>query len=884
MPRKHRRRTQACAEQPELAAIRHADTPPTTPTPEQGATAAEDEAAPPAILYPRDPSLDPQLVWKGKDQQDRHPLEVPAVPIYVQEKIHPQALVAARQLRQTDLFADTGGRGDDPARRTEFYRHDRHWTNRLILGDSLLVLTSLAEKERLKGRVQMVYLDPPYGIKFGSNWQVSTRKRDVKDSRAEDLTRQPEQVKAFRDTWQLGIHSYLSYLRDRLTVARELLTDSGSLFVQIGDENLHLVRCLLDEVFGSANFIAHIAFKKKKMPLGETYLFTTCDYLLWYGKDRNGTKFRKLFLPRDQTEEGDYSYVELADGRCVSRASLGTELPAGARLFQSMDLRSSGRTESCVFPFTFNGKTFFPSEGKSWKTNPEGMRRLEWAGRLFSTANALRYKLYFDDYPVQELSHVWTDTQGATDKEYVVQTSTRVVERCLLMSTDPGDLVLDPTCGSGTTAYVAEHWGRRWITIDTSRVALTLARTRLMAARFPYYLPADSPEGRQKEAEVTGQPVPGPPAHGSGYDLARGFVYRRVPHVTLRSITGNPDIRPGMSREQIDATVRRHADSVVLYDQPCEDRGVVRVTGPFTVESLSPHRVLPAGGEVPGGHVTASPSSFVHIILDNLRRAGVQNTRRKERLVFDRLDPYPGEFLQAEGSYTEGGRTRRAALCVGPEFGTVGPDLLADAAREARRGSGFDLLLVCGFAFDPHAAEKAREIEKEGGRLKVLLVRLNPDLAMGDRLLKKTGAGNLFLVFGEPDLAIERQPDGRLVVAVRGVDVFDPTSGDVRSSGPEDIACWLIDTDYDGACFLVRHAYFLGGQEPYDKLKRALRAEVNEEAWSRLYSARSTPFAPPRTGQIAVKVINHHGDEVLKVYPVGKYSSGTEAARTSLKR
>jgi adenine-specific DNA-methyltransferase len=810
-----------------------------------------DRASPTPLVYPRDPSLDPQLVWMGKDEQDRHPFEVPAVPLYIQEKINPQALI--EDLRRRDA-----------GKRTGFYRHDRQWSNRLILGDSLLVMASLAERERLRGRVQMIFFDPPYGIKFGSNWQVSTRDRDVRDGKAEELTRQPEQIKAFRDTWQLGIHSYLTYLRDRLTVARDLLTESGSIFVQIGDENVHLVRCLLDEVFGSDNFIATIAFKKKKMPLGETYIFTTCDYLLWYGKDRTGTKFRKLFVPRDGTEGGDYGYAELPDGRCVSRVSLAGEVPAGTRLFQSMDLRSSGRTESCVFPFVLDGKRFVPSEGKSWKTNLEGMKRLALAGRLFYTADSLRYKLYFDDYPVQELSHVWMDTQGATDKEYVVQTSTKVVERCLLMTTDPGDLVLDPTCGSGTTAYVAEQWGRRWITIDTSRVALALARTRLMAGRFPYYLLADSPAGRTREAEMAGQPLASDPC---GHDVRKGFVCRRVPHVTLGSISNNPDIREGMSREQIEAAVRRHAESEVLHDQPFEDRNVVRVSGPFTVESLSPHRVLPTGDETPAR--PASSSDFVAIILENLRTAGVQNTRRGERLVFDRLDLYPGEYLQAEGTYTEGGQSKRAAVCVGPEFGTVGPDLLADAVREAQRGTGFDLLLVCGFAFDPHVTKEGKVIERQVGRMKVLLVRMNPDLAMADELLKKTGAANLFLVFGEPDVAVERQEDGKLVVEVRGVDVYDPTSGEVRSSGPEDIACWFIDTDYNGDSFFVRHAYFLGGGEPYEKLRRALRADINEEEWAKWYSSRSVPFDPPGKGRIAVKVINHYGDEVMKVYTTG---------------
>jgi adenine-specific DNA-methyltransferase len=818
-----------------------------------------------SALYPRDPSLDPQLVWQGKDDLDRHPLEVVAVPLHIHEQIHPQSLIEDLRRRAESgkqkppgLFSDYNGVENKPGKRTAFYQHDRHWTNRLILGDSLLVMTSLAERERLKGRVQTIYFDPPYGIKFGSNWQVSTRQRDVKDAKAEEVTRHPEQIKAFRDTWQLGIHSYLTYLRDRLAVARELLAQSGSIFVQIGEDNVHLVRCLLDEVFGSHNFIAQIAFKKKKMPLGESYIVTTCDYLLWHGKDRTKTKFRKLFVPRDNTPEGDYRYVQFPDGKVALRSSLPGDLPKGARLFQSMDLRSSGRTESCVFPYWVNGKGFFPSEGRSWKTNREGMKRLEIAGRLFFSADALRYKLFFDDYPVQELSHLWTDTQGATDKEYVVQTSHKVVERCLLMTTDPGDLVLDPTCGSGTTAFVAEHWGRRWITIDTSRVALTLARTRLMAARFPYYLLADSPRGG-------GEPRRWPTENGR--DLRNGFVYQRLPHVTLKSIATNPDIHEGMTREQIDAAIRKHAETEALFDRPYEDRNLVRVAGPFTVESLSPHRTLsaPENGDEP-----RRAPDFVITILDNLRKAGVQNTRRNERLVFDRLDPCPGEYLQAEGAYVANGQTRRAAVCVGPEFGAVSPDLQAAAAREAHRGRGFDLLVVCGFAFDPQVTEEGRGVEKQAAGVKVLLVRMNPDLAMGDELLKKTGAGNLFLVFGEPDVVIEKQSDGRLVIEVRGVDVFDPTTGENRSSGTEDIACWFIDTDYDGVSFFVRQAYFLGGQEPYDKLKRALRAEINEAQWSKLYSPRSVPFDAPPEGKIAVKVINHYGDEVLKVYPVGK--------------
>ncbi len=847
---------------------------PTYPLKSCGNFVSDEKKKPKAILYPRDPSLDPQLVWKGKDEEDRASLEVQALPIYIQEKIHPKAIIEdirSQSRRRTseeqlNLFGDFNGITFEDL--VDFYSHKDgvNWSNRMILGDSLLVMNSLAEKEGLKGKIQMIYLDPPYGIKFGSNWQVSTRKKDVKDTKTEDVTRQPEQIKAFRDTWQLGVHSYLSYLRDRLVVARELLTETGSVFVQIGDENVHLVRCLLDEVFGSENFIANIAFKKKKMPLGETYIFTMCDYIIWYGKQSEKTKFRKLYLQREWGTDGDYNFVELPDGsvRSINDYKDQTDIPKDAKLFQSMDLRSSGRTESCVFEFEFEKKTFFPSAGRSWKTNLEGMLGLKRANRLFFPGDTLRYKLYFHDYPVQELSHMWMDTQGASDKGYVVQTSKKVIERCLLMTTDPGDLVLDPTCGSGTTACVAEQWGRRWITIDTSRVAMALARTRLMSSRFPYYILADSLQGIGKEAELAG--IPARPLK-TEHDIRKGFVYHRVPHVTLKAIANNPEIKDGMSREEIEAAIVRHADTELLYDQPFEDKKRVRVCGPFTVESLSPYHVLGAeegDGRAKGDIESLGSQQFETMIIDNLRKAGIQNTIKKQRLVFDRLDLFAGIDIHAVGVYQEEGESKRAAICTGPEHGTVGPDLVKEAAKEAVKGIGFDLLIVCGFAFDPHASEEVRQY----GSLPILLSRMNPDLAIGDSLLKKTGAGNLFMVFGEPDIDICVNKDDKVVVEIMGLDIYDPTTGEIRSHATDQIACWFIDTEYNDESFFVRHAYFCGADEPYERLKRALKAEVSESAWASLYSTRSRPFAPPVTGKIAVKVINHYGDEVLKVFTV----------------
>jgi len=924
-----------------VESTRHRDKRKNIPTRELQDFVKEDEAEPKTILYPRDPSLDPQLVWKGKDEQDQKPLAVPAVPIFIQEKIHPQAIIEdlrkaaqAGKPRQLDLYGDFNGLPFE--QHIDFYHHEANWSNRMILGDSLLVMTSLAAKEGLKGKVQMIYMDPPYGIKFGSNWQVSTRKRTVNDGNVQDVTRQPEQIKAFRDTWKLGIHSYLAYLRDRLVVARELLTETGSIFVQINDENLHLVRCLLDEVFGRENFVAVIPFTKTRPVFEATTLRSICDYLLWYCKNKASVKYQHLYSTKNwQKELAVYTYLLCPDGTFTpagkNPTAIDKAISNGATLFKSDDLI---RRPNPQFAVRVNGRQFI---GR-WRTNADGMRRLALAERLFAPGTQLRYIYRYDDFPVKSVENIWLDTMGEPEKVFVVQTNTKVVERCILMTTDPGDLVLDPTCGSGTTAYVAEQWGRRWITIDTSRVALALARTRLMAAKFPYYILADSPEGVAKEAEITGKT---PPAYETKGDIKKGFVYKRVPHITLKSIAHNEEIdaiharwqeklEPLRARlnnllkqsweewevpretekdwpdeakkllaewwemrrqrqKEIDESIARHADSELLYDQPYEDKKTVRVTGPFTVESLSPHRVLSPDEEIPASEVeakkAAGPGQFETMIIENLKKAGVENRVKNERLRFDRLEPFAGQWIHAEGEYTEkDGTSRRVAVCIGPEHGTVGPELVKEAAKEAVKGLGFDLLLVCGFAFDPHAYEAAKEFSprrpssshapivaeatKQYGKLMVLLARMNPDLAMGDELLKKTGAGNLFMVFGEPDIEIEKHKDGKLTVEIKGVDVYDPTTGEIRSNSTDDIACWFIDTDYNGESFFVRHAYFTGADRPYEKLKRALRAEIDEAAWAQLYSTRSRPFDPPSTGKIAVKVINHYGDEVLKVYDI----------------
>ncbi|MCF6745499.1 site-specific DNA-methyltransferase [Blastococcus sp. KM273128] len=900
-----------------VEAIEHRDTRVNLPT----ADAVEDFGTPEleairTVALARDPSLDPQLIWKGKypdgDPAAGTDLAVDAPPIYIQEKIDPRVLV--ENLRKTaapgqvepelSLFETFDGL--DELDMIEYYQHQANWSNRMILGDSLQVMASLADREALRGQVQMIYIDPPYGIKFGSNWQVSARKRDVKDGKLQDAAREAEQIKAFRDTWELGIHSYLSYLADRLSSARELLTDSGSCFVQIGDENVHLVRSLMDEVFGSENFVTMITVRKTHTagsPSGGTdVLPSVSDYILWYAKSLDRVKYRQLHEQRPGFDWVNYDYVLNRSGesrRITKDEKLGTvPLAAGERVYRRSPLTSSSSPDSARFPVTHGGVDYTPGRG-GWKTNALGMGRLSIADRLEAYGKTLAFRRFTDDFPYFPRTNLWTDTaRGGYGEEqwYVVQTGTKVIERCTLMCTDPGDLVLDPTCGSGTTAYVAEQWGRRWITIDTSRVALALARQRLMSAKFPYYFIADSVEGRAKEEQASGKPLPPAEVHG---DIRHGFVFDRVQRVTLKSIANNPDLREGMSRDEIDAAIKRHADFEVLYDKPYEDKSKVRVTGPFTVESLSPHRSLAfAGGpddiehretiSEQAGAEDASAPTFEQSILDNLAKAGIQNGKRKERIHFAGIEPYAGIYIQAIGERAEAAEGEEAApsrvgVAIGPQYGTVSPTFIKSAAREAIRAGDVDLLCVLGFAFDAQATEVTESDgvtvettdqgfasvagERTVGRIRVLLVRMNVDLLMGEDLAK-TGAGNLFTVFGEPDIELRSTNEGQVVVDLKGVDVFDPTTGEIRSDDTSQIALWMIDTNYNEESFFVRHCYFTGGNDPYKRLKAALKAEIEPDAWESLYRMESRPFDKPETGRIAVKVINDYGDEVMKVFEV----------------
>lgn len=998
------------------------------PTAELEPVVSKEDKAPITLKYPRNPDLDPQLVWRGKDEQDWSDLVVGAPPLYIQEKVHPKVLIddllketkkqddrddKAGAGLQLDLFGDFNGLPDE-ARSTEFYQHEANWTNRMILGDSLQVMASLAEREGLRGKVQCIYIDPPYGIKFNSNFQWSTTSRDVKDGKSDHITREPEQVKAFRDTWRDGIHSYLTYLRDRLTVCRDLLTESGSIFMQIGDENVHRVRTVLDEVFGDSCFVASIEFTKTSVGLqASNRVAGITDTLLWYCKNEEAGKYRKLLEFKGDELDPQYTSYLLDDGSFRSLTKDEKQsFPEGLeidRVMQATDLTKPG--PGAKYAVTFNG-TEFESGRRWWGTTKENLERTIRAGRVVLSGSKLRYARRFVESRYSQLSNLWTGFLGQTAPTYVVQTNTDIVQRCILMTTDPGDLVLDPTCGSGTTAYVAEEWGRRWITIDTSRVALALARSRIMAAKYPFFFLADSPDGKVKESEISRTPETESPSH---YNIRHGFVYDRVPQISP-SVVGNnleidviweqfqekleplrEDLNKALKQEweeweipreaeedwskaakklhadwwklrierqqEIDASIAAKADFEYLYDRPYEDKSKVRVAGPFTVESLSPHRILGVDHDDelidPADQVVAEREldcghgvdDFVGVILENLKTSGVQQSAKEDKINFTTLTGWPGSYICAEGRYTEGDAEdapeKKAGVFIGPEFGTVSRQDLVLAVRECA-DAGFDVLIACAFNYEAHASEFNKL-----GNIPVLKARMNADLHMADDL-KNTGKGNLFVIFGEPDIAVfaggsealaneikrrenaiesrkeevtthnkdlkeqkdnlkklksskdddkdekvgkcteaietlteriksaEYQigrytefleyapdiPENKIVVEIYGVDVFHPNSGEVRSDSTDGIACWFIDTDYNEESFFVRQAYFLGAGDPYKSLKTTLKAEINQEAWDTLNSDTSRPFKKPDSGRIAVKVINHLGDEVMKVFKV----------------
>jgi len=787
----------------------------------------------------------PFLNWAGK--AERVSFEVPTLPLFVHERLSTKAILETLTGHERDRQMELELFGDPQlslAQQLEAYEHTGGWVNRLVLGDSLVVMNSLLEYESLGGQVQMIYIDPPYGVKFGSNFQPFVRKREVKDNDDGSLTREPEMVKAYRDTWELGLHSYLTYLRDRLLMARELLSASGSVFVQIGDENVHDVRALLDEVFGSENFISQITFAKTSGSTGE-FLAGAADYLLFYARDRERLKFRSVYRSKDwsPSDEGAYSWVELPDGS--RRRLLGhEEAPPGARIYRLDNLQSQsigrqkGEGAASWFPVEFEGRTWLPSERSRWKTNEEGMEALKKARRLQATEGGLYYVRYLDDFPAIAFSNVWDDTViagFASTKRYVVETSTKVVQRCLQMTTDPGDLVLDPTCGSGTTAYVAEQWGRRWITIDTSRVPLALARERLLTATFPYY------ELREKERGPAG-----------------GLVYRRrtnarrqevggvIPHVTLQSITNNE--RP---KEEI------------LSDRPEVDHKVTRVTGPFCLEATIP---TPLNSETDGDGETAQDKSLVDRMVEVLRRNPLLQLGGNRTLALGNVR-HPAKSLTIGAEAEIEGSGGSVAFVFGPENGAISERLVYEGAREAH-ARNYGQLIVVGFAIEAAARELVDKCADLVG-IPATYVQATPDLVMGD-LLKTMRSSQIFSVTGLPDLAITKLPPEekgdpfRYQVELRGLDVFDPVTMVAEHRAGSDVPAWFLDTDYNDLCFHVSQAFF-PRTGAWDNLKRALKDSFEESVWEHLAGTTSAPFLEGERRKIAVKVIDDRGNELLVV-------------------
>jgi adenine-specific DNA-methyltransferase len=806
---------------------------------------------------------DPELYWLHKygPGDDQRQLAVDIRSLYRHEHIEPERLIArlyalkSRSDAQNELFTnELHGNPlaiDELDKPASYYKRHDAWRNRLIQGDSLLVMTSLLEREGMAGAVQCIYIDPPYGIKYGSNWQMRQNDRNVKDGADEHLSGEPEVIKAFRDTWELGIHSYLSYLRDRLLVARELLSASGSCFVQISDENVHLVRSLMDEVFGSENYIGLISFKKKGSQSGD-FVPPINEFLIWYGRSKEQAKFRALFVPRDLQDGYDagFTNVELADGssRPMTSAEYAGEaqLPAGARIFRANPLFSdkSGPNDPVRI-----GEKEYPSGGNSWKVSPKQIPGLQPLGRLLVQKTRLRFKSYANDFPLTAMSNLWLGLGGATDKRYVVQTNPEVIKRCILMTTDPGDLVLDPTCGSGTTAHVAEQWGRRWITSDTSRIALNIAKTRLMTATYPWYRLADT----------------------AGGDIRHGFKYKTVPHVTLKSIAnGEPP------------------DTETLFDQPETDKKKLRVAGPFTVETLQGFEPLAPEAIHQANADMADLQRFADRIFEHLKHAGIKNGRKNETAVFSRVDAIneqmgDGGALHAEGWFNSADGERKAYFHIGPQFGTVSKKAVNDAILACRRRADADWLVILGFGFESDVDN--RNVTLKVGSFEVTKVRMHDDL-MQDGLIKKDKKAASFVTIGEPDIAAvpATLPGGEPAIAIeiRGLDLYDPMKDEVKERSAADISYWMVDEHYDGANFVATQVFFCGGEhDQFDKWRRGLsslaaastkasaektlKLEIDDEAFERVYGLRSHPIAAEPGRRVAVRVISQYGEECTKV-------------------
>lgn len=804
---------------------------------------------------------DPELFWLNKYGNDDRDdlLRVDIRSLYRHEHIAPETLIknlyniTETKSDQMDLFSVNELFGnalekDEIEKVSEYYHHQDGWTNRLIQGDSHLVMASLLEREGMAGQVQTVYFDPPYGIKYGGNWQIKLNNRDVKDGNDEALTGEPEQIKAFRDTWELGIHSYLGYLRDRLLIAKELLTESGSCFVQIGLENVHLVRNLMDEVFGSENFVSLITFKKTTGK-GSELIDSTSDYLIWYAKSIDNVKYRQLFQEKDAIEDVNLRYFEFSEGNIV-RAKNDEDfkrlLSNGGKLFRYNPLTSQTGSTTTTFSYEFEGKVYKPKSG-GWKTNYQGIEKLKELNRIKPFGNNLSFIRYYNDFPYQPVLNLWLDTQsgGFNDSGlYVVQTTNKVIQRCILMTTDPGDLVLDPTCGSGTTAFVAEQWGRRWITIDTSRIALNIAKQRLMTAVFPYYNLYDE----------------------QGGNIRQGFKYKTVPHITLKSL----------ANDEPPATE-------TLFDQPEQDKKLLRVSGPFTVETLQNFEPISPEDLDDEVRVNEEEGAFEEVIKQHLISAGIKNGRKDEMVVFRSVELLSHSYLHAEGFYMNGVGEKKAYFHIGPKFGTVSKTAVNEAVKECRQRGDAGWLIILGFSFESDIEGSTQTMSM--GKFEVTKVRIHDDLLQEGLKKKPAKSAASFVTIGEPDIDLNIKGK-EATVEIKGLDIYDPIKDEVKPRNVHDIAYWMVDEDYDGSNFVVKQVFFCGGDKSEfekwkkgldnlakdstkKKVEKTLKIEIDDDAFDRLYGHISHPIEIKKKGQkIAVRIISQFGEECTKVLTV----------------
>lgn len=798
---------------------------------------------------------DPELFWLNKYGNDDRDdlLKVDIRSLYRHEHIAPEQIIqglykVVEKQKQPDLFSNVNElfgnalERDELDKVSEYYQHSDGWTNRLIQGDSHLVMASLLEREGMAGQVQTIYFDPPYGIKYNSNWQMKLNDRNVKDGSDAHISGEPEMIKAFRDTWELGIHSYLSYLRDRLLIARELLTESGSCFVQISDENVHLVRNIMDEVFGSGNFCGLISVTKTAGGLTSVNRIPSrLDYLVWYSKDSDKIKYRQLYEERKSDIEAGFNQLLLSDNQTRGMTKEEKEnlssIPAGSKIFRSDSLTKPG--PGSKYTIEHDGKSF--NSGNRWWGSPkESILKLINLGRVRVLGKTLRYLKFIDDFPYKPLNNLWDGLAGASNLKYVVQTNEEIVKRCILMTSDPGDLVLDPTCGSGTTAFVAEQWGRRWVTIDTSRIALNIAKQRILTGKFPYYKMHDT----------------------QSFDIRQGFNYVSAPKITLSSIAN--DESPNIE---------------TLYDQPYEDKKKLRVAGPFTVETLQNFEPVSPASLDDTDTKTEDDGSFEDRIFEHLKSAGVKNGIKNEQAVFIRVETLADSFLHAEGFYLNSeGQECKAYLHIGPKFGTVAKKAVNEAVKSCRTRGDADWLIILGFSFESDIANQ--NVTMSVGSFEVTKVRMHDDL-MQEGLLKKDKKAASFVTIGEPDIKLHKEGD-QAHVEIRGLDIYDPIKDEVKARNVEDIAYWMVDDNYDGSNFVVKQVFFCGGkkdefkkwrkglnnlakQKTKKNVEKTLKIEIDDEAFDRLYGFKSHPFEIKKGQKVAVRVISQFGEESTKV-------------------